>query len=218
MQSMDTSSIIALVAVMVLPMVFAITVHEAAHAWVADKLGDKTARMLGRISLNPLRHIDPLGTILVPILAFLFIGFPFGWAKPVPVNWRNFKNPRKDMGIVAFAGPMSNLLMAVIWSLVAKVGVLIHPFSQWVGGPLTFMGEIGVFFNVALMVLNLVPIPPLDGSRVVNIFLSPRHSVAYLRLEPYGVFIVIALLATRLPEAVLSPIIDFIVGILPTAG
>jgi Zn-dependent protease len=213
MQSLNT---VQLIAVMALPMLFAITVHEAAHGWMAERYGDKTARMLGRITLNPIKHIDPLGTVLVPILAYLLIGFPVGWAKPVPVNWRNFQNPRKDMGMVALAGPLSNLLMALIWWVAVIIGTLVTPVFQWLGLPLILMGEIGVFFNIALMVLNLVPIPPLDGSRVLNVFLSPRHSVAYQRLEPYGMFIVIGLLASGLLGLILFPIIDFLIGILPT--
>jgi Zn-dependent protease len=211
---MQSLNIVQKIAVMAIPMVFAITVHEAAHGWMAERYGDKTARMLGRITVNPIKHIDPLGTVLVPILTYLFVGFPFGWAKPVPVDWRNFQNPRKDMGMVALAGPMSNLLMALIWTLAVLLGQLITPYSQWLGLPLILMGGMGMFFNIALMVLNLVPIPPLDGSRVLNVFLSPRHSVAYSRLEPYGVYIVLALLATGVLGWVLIPIINFLLGIL----
>jgi Zn-dependent protease len=214
MQSLNT---VQLIAVMAIPMLFAITVHEAAHGWMAEKYGDKTARMLGRITLNPLRHIDPLGTVLVPIMMFLFVGFPVGWAKPVPVNWRNFRNPRKDMGMVALAGPMSNLVMAIIWSLAIKLGELIAPFTEWLGLPLVLMGIIGVFFNSALMVLNLVPIPPLDGSRVLNVFLPPRLSLAYSRLEPYGMFIVIGLLAFGILGWVILPVIRILVAILPAS-
>lgn len=211
---MQSLNIIQKIAVMALPMLFAITVHETAHGWVAEKFGDKTARMLGRITLNPIKHIDPIGTILVPTLLFLIGGVPMGWAKPVPVDWRNFKNPRRDMGIVALAGPVSNLLMALGWALVVMLGELISPSFQWLGLPLYYMGSIGVLFNVALMVLNLIPIPPLDGSRVLNIFLSPKHSYAYLRLEPFGMFIIIALLATGILGRVIWPIIESIVAIL----
>ena len=203
------------IAVMAIPMLFAITVHETAHGWVAEKFGDKTARMLGRITLNPIKHIDPIGTILVPALLFLIGGVPMGWAKPVPVDWRNFKNPRNNMGIVALAGPVSNLLMALFWLLVVWGGGLLYTSFPWIGSPLRYMGAIGVIFNIALMVLNLIPIPPLDGSRVLNIFLSPKQSYAYARLEHIGMIIVIALLATGILGRVLWPIIITIVAFFP---
>jgi Zn-dependent protease len=214
---MDSLNLIQKIAVIVLPAVFAITLHEAAHGWMAGRLGDRTARMLGRVTANPLRHIDPLGTVIVPLLMYLLTPIMFGWAKPVPVNWRNFENPRKDMGLVALAGPVANLSMALIWAILAKVGVLLYPLSQWIAEPLILMGGAGVFINVLLMALNMLPIPPLDGGRVVNALLPPRYSVVFSRLEPYGLFIVIALLASGLLGYLLLPLIGLTIAILPAS-
>jgi len=149
------------ISVAVLPLIFAITVHEAAHGWVAAKLGDSTARQLGRLTLNPLPHIDPVGTIILPIAMLLLSGFVFGWAKPVPVNIRNFREPRKDMAIVALAGPASNLMMALVWGLMWKLAVTLPDSMYWFAVPLLLMGKIGISFNLILMVLNLLPLPPL---------------------------------------------------------
>jgi Zn-dependent protease len=214
---MDSLSLIQKIAVVALPAIFAITLHEAAHGWMAGRLGDKTAQMLGRVTINPIRHIDPLGTVIVPLLMALFTPYMFGWAKPVPVNWRNFENPRKDMGLVALAGPAANLLMALIWAILAKVGVLLYPLFQWIGEPLIWMGGAGIFINVLLMALNMLPVPPLDGGRVVNALLPPKYSVVFSRLEPYGLFIIIALLASGLLGYLLSPLIGLTIAILPAS-
>ncbi len=214
---MESLNIIQRIAVLALPVLFAITIHEAAHAWVAGRLGDNTARMLGRVTANPLRHIDPLGTVILPLLMFLFTQFLFGWAKPVPVNGRNFKNPHKDMGLVALAGPSANLLMALCWALLAKVGELVYPFSEWIALPLILMGGAGVFINALLMALNMLPIPPLDGGRVLTALLPPRYSATISRLEPYGMFIVIGLLVSGLLSYLLWPIIGLTVAILPAS-
>jgi Zn-dependent protease len=182
------------------PGVLAITVHEVAHGWAANRLGDPTAARLGRLSLNPLRHIDPIGSVLLPVLLKL-VGSPFlfGWAKPVPVNWENLRNPRRDMALVAAAGPASNLLMLCIWALLfAKVGTV---------PGLREMCWTGVLFNATIMALNLIPIPPLDGSRVLSAFLPPRLAVAYNRLEPFGLLIVIVLLATGMLGILLKPML-----------
>jgi Zn-dependent protease len=210
-------NLIQKIAVVALPAIFAITLHEAAHGWMAGRLGDKTAHMLGRVTINPIRHIDPLGTVIVPLLMALFTPYMFGWAKPVPVNWRNFENPRKDMGLVALAGPAANLLMALIWAILAKVGVLLYPLFQWIGEPLIWMGGAGIFINVLLMALNMLPVPPLDGGRVVNALLPPKYSVVFSRLEPYGLFIIIALLASGLLGYLLSPLIGLTIAILPAS-
>ncbi len=204
------------VAVFLLPVLFAITVHEAAHGWMASRLGDKTALLLGRVTLNPLRHIDPIGTVLVPLIT-MFTGFVFGWAKPVPVNWRNLRNPRRDMALVALAGPGANLLMGVGWALVIKIGVLGLPYFQWMALPLIYMGSAGVLINVILMVLNLTPILPLDGGRVLNALLPPRLASAFSGLEPYGLIIIVLLLVTGVLGRVLWPVALFVIDLLPAS-
>jgi Zn-dependent protease len=162
-----------------------------------------------------LRHIDPVGTILVPAVTFLLSGFLFGWAKPVPVNQRNLHNPRRDMALVAAAGPGSNLLMALAWGTLIHAGVLLIDVSQWVALPLIYMGAAGVVINVFLMVLNLIPLLPLDGGRVLNSLLPPRWSYYYSRLEPFGLLILVALLVSGVLNAVLLPLAIATVDLLP---
>ncbi|MFH1334079.1 MAG: site-2 protease family protein, partial [Pseudomonadota bacterium] len=156
------------VAIWILPLLFGITVHEVAHGWVASRLGDKTAQRLGRLTLNPIKHIDWLGTVLVPFVLLLISPVVFGWAKPVPVTQQNLRHPRRDMALVALAGPLSNLIMAFIWGFIMKIGTWLMPVTSQIGVPLALMGQAGIFVNVMLMVLNLIPIPPLDGGRVVS--------------------------------------------------
>ena len=197
-----------------IPMLFAITVHEVAHGWVANKLGDPTARMLGRLTLNPIKHIDPIGTLLIPgVLLAIGAPFLFGWAKPVPITPQNFKKPRTGMAWVAAAGPGSNALMALIWLAVAWITVLVSSSVPYLR-PLYFMGEIGVMVNVVLGVLTLFPLPPLDGSRVLA-GLLPREGARLLyRIEPYGLFIVAILLATGVLSRLLFPIMNVILNLL----
>jgi Zn-dependent protease len=185
---------------------FAISLHEVAHGWVASFFGDKTAKMTGRLSLNPLKHIDPIGTVLVPILMLVVSNFVFGWAKPVPVDPRNMRNPRRDMAIVALAGPISNLLMAFCWGGIAKLGIYLEQNgSEWFGTPLILMGGAGIMINVVLAVLNLLPLPPLDGGRIFSSIL-PRRSAYYLSmLEPYSFFILVLLMFTGVLSRVMGP-------------
>ena len=181
---MEGLNIVQQLAILALPVLFAITVHEAAPGLLADRLGDSTARMLGRVTLNPLKHVDPVGTLLVPAAMFFLTGFLFGWARPVPVNWKNLGHPRRDMALVAVAGPGANLLMAVLWTLVLHLGVQLADTSEWVAAPLVYMGAAGILINIILMALNLLPVLPLDGGRIVASLLPPRAALAFSRLEP----------------------------------
>jgi Zn-dependent protease len=196
------------IAAWLMPVLLAITVHETMHGWVARGFGDRTAEMLGRLTLNPFKHIDPVGTILVPGLMLLLPGgFVFGWAKPVPVDWRNFKHPRTDMAWVAVAGPASNLLMAVAWALAARVALAL-PAENPVALPLLLMGVAGILINTILMLLNLLPLPPLDGGRVLAGLLPGRYAYWYSRIEPYGLWILIALLVSGVLGVLLNPFIN----------
>ena len=186
----------------IIPVLFAITVHETAHGWVAKYFGDKTAWMLGRLTLNPIKHIDPIGTILVPLLMYTFTGFVFGWAKPVPVNSRNLRNPKRDMAIVALAGPVANLLMALGWALFIRMAVLINipEFSE----PLIYVGIVGITINLVLALLNLLPIPPLDGSRILSWALPGRWGYYYNQFEQYGFYLLVLLLMTNSLSVILG--------------
>lgn len=203
-------------AVASLPLLFAITLHEVAHGWVAKYLGDPTAQRLGRLSLNPIKHIDPVGTILVPVgllvLSYAAVGRPFifGWAKPVPVTWENLRHPKRDMAIVAAAGPLVNFIMAILWALIAKVGAILPPEYSAVALPLGYMGVFGISINLVLMVLNLLPLPPLDGGRVAVGLLPGPLAWQLSRLEPYGFFILLALVATNTLSVILYPPVQFL--------
>jgi Zn-dependent protease len=202
---MNELTLVQQIVVGVLPMIFAITVHEAAHGWVAKKYGDNTAYQQGRLTLNPIKHIDPLGTVILPgLLLILKTGFIFGWAKPVPVDPRNFKKPITDMAIVALAGPVSNVLMAIFWALIARVGMTIGASLEAVALPLIYSGIAGISVNLSLALLNLIPIPPLDGSRVVTALLPTRWAWRYNQLERYGFIILMALLYTKVLNMVLA--------------
>ncbi|MDH4135052.1 MAG: site-2 protease family protein [Gammaproteobacteria bacterium] len=197
-----------LLAVSILPILFAITVHEVAHGWVAKLLGDPTAHRLGRLSLNPIRHVDPMGTVLLPALLLFVSGgrFMFGWAKPVPVTWENLRHPKRDMVLVALAGPVANLLMAVFWGLMAKIATLLPEAQHWAAEPLFYSGAFGVLFNVLLMVFNLLPLPPLDGGRVAVGLLPGPLGWQLSRLEPYGFFILLGLMLSGLLWTVIDPV------------
>ncbi|MBT3308408.1 MAG: site-2 protease family protein [Gammaproteobacteria bacterium] len=205
---MKDFSMMQTVAIWVLPVLFAITVHEVAHGWVAKLRGDKTAMMMGRLTLNPIKHIDLIGTVALPlVLLVLQTGFVFGWAKPVPVTEQNLRNPKRDMVWVALAGPLSNALMALLWVGVMVIAMLFLHTLPWVAEPLIYMGQAGVLINVVLMVLNLVPLPPLDGGRIVTGLLPGPLSWQFSRIEPYGFVILLALLATGLLGQLLGPLI-----------
>lgn len=205
-------NIVQIIAIAILPILFAIVVHEVSHGWVAKKFGDNTAYMLGRLTLNPFKHIDPVGTILVPLLMLVFFKFAFGWAKPVPVDWRNLRNPKRDMVFVAAAGPFSNLLMAIFWGLIIHLAALLPNSLLIIKEPLIYMGAIGIFANVILMVFNLVPLPPLDGGRVAVGLLPPRLSYMLSQLEPYGLIIIVILLVSGFFGGFLMPIIFAVIS------
>ncbi len=209
---MDEVNLIQRIVIWALPVLFAITVHEVAHGWMALKLGDRTAMMLGRLTLNPIKHIDPIGTLLVPALMLLVGGFIFGWAKPVPVTWENLRQPKRDMALVAAAGPLANLAMMVFWVVVLKLGLALAEDFSWVAQPLTYMSVAGIFINVVLMVLNLLPLPPLDGGRVVSGLLPDRLAWHYNRIEPYGFLILLVLFFTQVLGKIMWPIISAVFG------
>ena len=191
--------------VWILPVVFAITVHEVAHGWIAKRYGDNTASMLGRLTLNPIKHIDLMGTLIIPgLLLITGTGFIFGWAKPVPVDPRNFKNPRHDMAIVALAGPVSNILMATGWALIARLGTIIELQSEFISLPLIYTGIAGISINLVLAMLNLLPIPPLDGSRILTGILPNYWAWQYNRLERFGFVILLLLLYTNILGKILA--------------
>lgn len=195
--------LIQLIAIAAIPVLFAITVHEAAHGYVARHFGDMTAYQQGRITLNPIRHIDPVGTILLPLLTLALGGILFGWAKPVPVNFGALRRPKQDMLWVAIAGPASNLLMALFWGLMIKVAWMFP--GSYFSEPLLEMAQIGVKINAILMVLNLLPLPPLDGGRVAVSLLPHRQAYQLSRIEPYGMFILIGLAITPVLGWILTP-------------
>ncbi len=190
-----------------LPILLAVSLHEAAHGWIAHLLGDPTAKQLGRLTANPLKHIDPIGTVAVPIAMMLIIGVPFGWAKPVPVDVRNFQSPQKDMALVALAGPVSNLLMAIFWVLVVLIATKLMPAGGLSQG-LRLMAEVGVIINIVLMVLNLLPVPPLDGGRIVTGVIPFRAAVVVARFEMLGMWLVIFLLASGILGKILMPMVQ----------
>ncbi len=215
---MSELSLLQVIAVAILPVLFAITLHEVAHGWVAKRFGDPTAQRLGRLTLNPLKHIDPVGTVLIPALLLLLkAGFLFGWAKPVPVTWENLRRPKRDMVFVAAAGPAANLLMALFWGGVAKLGSVLPASAEWAGVPMQLMGEIGITINVLLMVFNLLPLPPLDGGRVAVGLLPGPLAWRLSRVEPYGFFVLLGLMAFGLLWFIIQPAVSIVTALVRLA-
>lgn len=205
---MPLDQLIQTIALAAIPVLFAITLHEAAHGYVARHFGDMTAYQQGRISLNPLRHIDPVGTILLPLLTLWMGGVMFGWAKPVPVNFAALRSPKKDMLWVALAGPAANFFMTMCWALFAKIA-LAFP-ENYYSAPLLEMAMIGIKINVVLMALNLLPLPPLDGGRIAISLLPHRQAFKLAQVEPYGMFILIILAVTPILWWILRPFMNVV--------
>ncbi|HIG78748.1 MAG TPA: site-2 protease family protein [Cycloclasticus sp.] len=207
---MDELTLVGRIAVWVLPVIFAITVHEVAHGWMASKLGDNTAKNLGRLTLNPISHMDLIGTVIVPAVLLFLGGFMFGWAKPVPVNWNNLKNPKRDMVYVAIAGPLANLLMAFAWGGLMKIGFMLGSSNEFVSMPLIYMGYAGIFINSVLMMLNLLPLLPLDGGRVLAGLLPNKLSYKFTKLERLGFPILVVIIAMGWLSKILGPPVYFL--------
>jgi Zn-dependent protease len=205
---MQLDHLIQTITIAAIPILFAITLHEAAHGYAARLFGDNTAYLEGRISLNPLRHIDPVGTVLLPMLTLLLGGVLFGWAKPVPVNFSALHNPKKDMLWVAIAGPASNLVMALAWALLFKFASAFP--ENYFAEPLMGMAVIGIKINIVLMVLNLIPLPPLDGGRVAVSLLPHRQAYQLSKIEPYGMFILIFMAMTPVLGWLLFPMVKLV--------
>ncbi len=208
---MQGLSVIQKIAVYAIPLIFAITFHEAAHAYVANRHGDNTAKIMGRLSLNPLHHIDPIGTILFPLIGILFGGFIFGWAKPVPINFGRLHNPKRDILWVALAGPLANFTMALIWAIFLKLSFYL---DSYFGTPINLTAQAGISINISLMLLNLLPILPLDGGRIVFSLLPNVQANKYAKSEPYGMFILIFLLMIGGLTYIIQPIYLTIVNLI----
>ena len=218
---LEFANIIRQIIISAIPILIAIILHEIAHGYVAYKLGDPTAKMMGRLTLNPIAHIDIFGTILMPVLLFIFTNgqFIFGYAKPVPINPYNFKNPKRDMAISAAGGPAMNIIIALASVLLLKYAIapaaMIAPADMTVRvlKPVTLMLWASVSFNIILAAFNLIPIPPLDGGRVLMGLLPHRQSAALGKLEPFGMIIVLALVATGVAGYIVMPLIHLFQGI-----
>lgn len=205
---MDIDGIVRGISVWALPVVLAVVLHEVAHGWVADRLGDNTARFMGRLTLNPLKHIDPFGTVLIP-LVLIISGSPFlfGYAKPVPVDFRKLRNPRRDMVWVAAAGPVTNLLLALASTLLLALAVQMPEGMVWMVEPLALMCQASIIINLVLCIFNLIPLPPLDGGRVAVGLLPGPMAYQLARIEPYGFLIIVALLLLGILQSVIGPLV-----------
>ncbi len=196
-------------------LLFAIVVHEFAHGWMAYRCGDDTAKQMNRLTLNPLAHIDIFGTILLPLfLIFSGSSFVFGWAKPVPINPANFNNPKNDIIKVGVAGPLSNIILAVVSTLLIWVIQMIGIFASRISIMIMNMLVFSVFINLLLAVFNLIPIPPLDGSQILTGFLTARQHMMYEKIRPYGMIIIMVLFFTGIIWRIVIPVVTFLQGML----
>ncbi|MBL4774811.1 MAG: site-2 protease family protein [Mariprofundus sp.] len=205
---MNIDAIIQGISIWALPVLLAIVLHEVAHGWVADKLGDNTARFMGRLTLNPLKHIDPIGTILIPIV-LLVAGSPFlfGYAKPVPINFGKLNNPKRDMIWVALAGPLTNLILAFISTVILAIAINMPQSAAWLATPLALMCQASIIINMVLFIFNLLPLPPLDGGRVAVGLLPGPMAYQLSRLEPFGFIIIVGLLLLGFLQTVIGPLV-----------
>ena len=213
---MDVNQLVQTIAIFALPVILAITLHEAAHGYVARHFGDMTAYAQGRVSLNPLRHIDLVGTIVVPLLILLVSRgvFLFGWAKPVPVNYSALRNPKRHMAWVAAAGPAANFAMSLAWAVLLKLALVLPP--NFFSAPMSAMARAGILINLVFMFLNLLPILPLDGGRIVASLLPGRASWQYAKLEPWGLPVLLLMLVTHVLDFVLGPLVNVGVSLIHT--
>ena len=205
---MEFDGIIRGISIWAIPVVFAVVLHEVAHGFVADRLGDDTARWMGRLTLNPVKHIDPLGTVVIPLLLLVMHSpFLFGYAKPVPIDFRKLRHPKRDMVWVALAGPVTNLLLAIFSATLLYAAARMPVSADWIRQWLAQTCQASILINMVLCVFNLLPLPPLDGGRVAVGLLPGGASYALSRLEPYGFLIVVVLLMTGLLQGIIGPLV-----------